>query len=313
MNSRGSLRNLVAGGLKTAMRPHPMHVVENINNGSRGTSPLSSSYFDELRLDIIEGNNKQLWMDVKSGWCHLCQEPIGGSLGIHVGDRDHTNLQALLILHVAYPRIWTGEGLLAHAHNQFPSIAAFATTCTTSFDHLHTPADAFRRAELEAILKYLVGKKIIHFAFENMQSYPFWYSGERMFKTQMVRLVSQYLPPLQAGMLTNLTQKCWGRTNGERMFDALRLGPLLESFGGTVPPTRERKAFFVRVIYWEALSVGVKEDMSAVDHLLLEGFIHRMAFECIFLQVMDYMNRVQKVVHLLGYPTLQDLKSWNLY
>lgn len=388
-----------------------------------------SVLFSNNTFDVMECNNKAAWSDHRTGWCHLCREPIGGSIGMHVGDRDHTNMQVSVLLSSIYPRSWKPKDLLDDIRNEaqgreklssnenetsnvkskreatsgselrstlpmpkstlrsqrfrqqyFSGVYAFASS-TNNHDHLHVYDDALRRAELESLLLHLIdggtmaridstlnkwsatpanltvdvpelqpleepaassnpapvtsstdaplllndqGKPIpinrnshavlTHSVTEPNGSFPFWYSGERMWKKHMIKMITMMFPPMQAGVLTNYSQKCWGRVNQERLFDALRIQELRKAMNlPLVPENKERKAFFVRAILWELVSAKMRPSVDPVTEVLIEITIKKMCFEMIFLQTMLYMNKVQDVMASLDYIEYEDLKRLNLW
>ena len=306
---KGSLRSFISsnvmghGGLKP---------VAEMNLKTRGTTPLSQNLFHDVSIDLIEGTNKQVWLDLKSGWCHLCQEPIGGSMGVHIGDRDHTNLQYFLLLFAAYPRTWRPADVFKAAALRHSSIFGYATTHSSS-DHLHVVDDAVRRSELEGLLLHMT--EAPHLALRSLRGevpLGFWYSGERMWKKRMTRMVNQMLPAANAGMTTNLTQKCWGRTNFDRMYDAMQIQRVVRSYGSEPYTDKESKAFFMRLVTWELMSVEARRDLCEVTKQLAELAMRRLCFELIFLQSMEYMNRVQRVHELLERPSLEELQRMNI-
>lgn len=209
--------------------------------------------------------------------------------------------------------LFSAQEVLEGAAHHFPALYHYATDCRVT-ERLHTNDDAVRRAELQALLFYLSHPPhmALSHALQGQSPQAFWYSGERMWKAHVSRIVVQIYPPMSAGMMTNFTQKCWGRSNGERMYDALQLDRFKSYYGWGPNESKERKAFFLRHLIWELLCAEVREEISEETRLLLSLAIRRLAFEMVYIQSMDFMDQVQQAHARLGYPSLEQLRSMRL-
>jgi hypothetical protein len=365
--------------------------------------------WDPLLLDTFEGSAKHQWVDVERGWCHLCQEPVGGSLGVHLSDRDHVCLAVFIYMYQLFPRgaIMDARDTLQHAFRRYHSLHAHATGSPMSQDHLHCVPDTVRRAELEAILLHLTGGPLgsaitgaaeavlssasavshdeaslvgddggdgggvdsqspavggadsegatilpdgtaaaaaggapvtaarssttttgstgstlgnrssstrvkytapLTHALQGRAPLPLWVAGERIFKVNIGRLAATMLPPMAPGTQSTFTQKCWGRSNLERMYDALNIARIHKSFGVEPKTTRDSRAFFMRTLFWELHAAMESRELCDTADVLVRDALRRIAFEAMFLQSMYYMNRCQMLVVSLDYPTLSELQ-----
>jgi hypothetical protein len=274
------------------------------------------SLWDERPFDVVEGNAKQQWVDVDRGWCYMCQEAFGTNLGVHLSDRDHVSLSYFLVMYTQYPREWDAARTLAAAQHRFATVAGHAAGIPLSADHLHCSQDAARRAELRALLMHLMAPPhhALQHALQGTANLGLSMSGERMFKETHSRLHATMFPPSAAGVHTQFTHKCWGRTNCERIYDALDLAELQQRYGATVQTSRGGKTALLRTLFFElCAAVDAKDGVGADDVtlVLLREALRRMAFELTFLVGMGYMNRVQTLVQRLGYPTLEALHELN--
>lgn len=291
------------------------HVVQTVDYATKGTSMDAQSLFHQPHRHLFTGWVKDSFVDSDSEWCYLCQEPLGVSSGTHVGERDHTNLQLFLYLNAIYPRTWNAKNLLNHMRQSMPSLHRYATTALTT-NHLHTQDDFERRQELEALIRHLARPphQALTAVLQGVAPLSVWYSGERMWKAAVTRACVELFPPMAAGIMTNFTQKCWSRTNEERLYDALHIASIQREFGREVDikTSKDARAFYMRALLWELLSVVTKDNLDEVTRLLVQIALQRMCFEQIFLCSMIYMNRVHKIVEELEYPSLATLHKWRL-
>ena len=299
------------------------HTEAGLDQGSIAQLPANRSQWDDLRLDIFEGNGKQQWLDADLSWCHLCQEPVSDR-GVHVGDRDHINIGYFVYLSTLWPRTWSAKQVLQACCGapRLPRVAGMlhehAVGCTTSTFHLHSMSDAQRRRELEGLLWYLSDSSRPHPVLTHSLrgNWPpqLWSSGERVFKASVTRLMSEMLPPYSANVQNCLGQKIWGRSNMEVLYEALHVAEILRANGAREPAdNKEARGFFMRTILMEA-HFAVDNDKrrgGGVGKVLVEEFLRRFAFESFFLVATTYMNRAQQVVALLDHPDKMKLHQLN--
>ena len=237
-------------------------------SSSSSSSSSSSATRTIPPFEVFEGNAKDQWIDGTRGFCHICQEPIGSVLN-HVGDRDHACMVAYLYFFSLYPRTWSVRKIVLDALHRFPRVGYNAVGHPFANDHLHTLDDSQRRLELESMLVHLSNPESPNFALPNVlqgnASISLWVAGERIFKPNLSQLVSEMCLPMTAGIQTGVTQKCWSRTNLERMYDALNVAKIQESFGAEAKTERLPKAFFMRSLFFE-LHAAVDETMNDEPH-----------------------------------------------
>ncbi|KEG05537.1 hypothetical protein DQ04_20741000 [Trypanosoma grayi] len=153
---------------------------------------------------------------------------------------------------------------------------------------------------------------------------------------------------MAAGVLTQIAHKCWGRSNLESVFDALRMQALVKqrcretivgaSASATVASrrgsptstrnlawkatlqrglsTKSEKASFVRLLLWE-LTTRIEEaagcdnalPVTEVECLMLELARRRLAFEMVYLQSMKYMQHVDATFREMSFPSPEGLVS----
>jgi hypothetical protein len=309
-----SLRETVLRNMPANVAPLFRAADYGLVTSSVARTAENRSLYDDLNLDTFEGNAKYQWIDEKLGWCHLCNEAFGGTLGVHLSDRDHVCLGLFLMLHSQYPRHWGPRACLHAAFEQYSALHDNATGFALTQDHLHCSNDAVRRAELEAILWHLTRgpNKCLDYALQGLAPMGLWVSGERIFKVNLSRLVSMYLPPMAPGVHSTFCQKCWGRSNQERMYEALNVASMHRANGVEPKMVRDSRAFFMRCLICEMHTALDNRRITPTANFLLEEALRRLSFEMIFLQSMYYMNRMQHVVDRLGgAPTLEELHALN--
>lgn len=301
---------------KQPVNPFPLLCAEDhgVRTASLGRSYSNRGLYDDLRLDVFEGNTKHNWIDEQNGFCHLCQEATGLTTGIHLADREHVCLGLFLYLASLYPRTWSATEVLNNCVAQFMWLHRSSTTLMMTQDHLHTVPDAIRRGELESMLLFLSSEKsgALNYSLQGRCPLQLWTAGERIFKVNISRLVAMMLPPMAPGVHSTFCQKCWGRSNQERMYDALNVGRIHEGHNVEPKNTRDGKAFFMRSLLWELHTVQDTKKMDDVSDLMVDIFLRRVSYEMIFLQSMYYMNRVQELLKKMDFPTLKDLHDLHI-
>ncbi|RNE99634.1 uncharacterized protein Tco025E_08966 [Trypanosoma conorhini] len=327
------------------------NVLNNLRVGPRGSSLACHSPFLQdgspcwIQNRIFDAPNKHLFLDPGGSWCHLCREPLGVSAAGHLSDREHHNHQLFLFLAAAFPRGEYGE----HFRPSFSPHAVF-TGAARSFPrlvqtvvggHVHTEQDALRRASLESMLIDLSdgesrGGRPILTAFHGAVAPELAHSGERLFKGAVSRLIVEWFPALGPGAITQIAHKCWGRSNLESVFDALRMQSLVnwrcsdaaweaspaarniawKSVLRRTLSTKTEKATFVRSLLWELTTrceeaAGCDKALpyTETEKLMLELTRRQLAFEMVFLQSMKYMQHADQLLREMSFPSVDTLMS----
>ncbi|EKF98713.1 hypothetical protein TCSYLVIO_010384 [Trypanosoma cruzi] len=323
----------------------------NLRVGLRGSSPMCRSTFAQeghpcwLQNRIFDAPNKHLFLDPGGTWCHLCREPLGTSAAGHLSDREHHNHQLFLFLAAAFPRgvhgehqrfLYSPNAVLDDATVLFPKLMQ-----AVGEGNMHTEQDALRRASLESMLIYLsdgglCGGKPVLTVFHGSVPPELAHSGERLFKSDVSRLIVEWFPALGPGAITQIAHKCWGRSNLESIFDALRMQSLVDRRGrevaGVLSPlarnrawrttlqrqlsTKTEKATFVRLLMWElttrceeAAGCDAALPLTETEQLMLELTRRRLAFEMVYLQSMKYMQHADQLLREMLFPSLETLIS----
>lgn len=288
------------------------------------TDAIRTDYDCNTKMDTVEELGKHWFIDTKSGWCHLCEEPVGIMAAHHSGDRDHMCLHFFLILHAHMPmRSWgSAHAVLEAAQHVGPGPGRLMeggslyrhVSIAHTMEHLHTQTDAVRRAELHSLLLHLTRSphQVITHALQGRAEVGVWYSGERMFRAELARKATQLFPPMAAGVITQFNHKCWGRTNLERTFDALNIAGILNAYGAPAPTEKDDKAYFMRSLFAVLMHAPITEGCSEVGIELARLARQRLVFEMIFMQTMQFMVKAQAAMKRLGYPTYEDLVALGL-
>ncbi|KAH9584270.1 hypothetical protein LSM04_006368 [Trypanosoma melophagium] len=354
--------------------------LNDLRVGLRGTSSMCCSTFASYGDDAFIGNrifespNKHVFADSTGSWCHLCREPLGLSLITHLSDREHHNHQLFLFLYAAFPRgvgkltnkSYHPSAVLKEAALLFPKLSK-----AVSAGYTHTEQDALRRASLQSMLIQLsssssssssssnnnnnnnnnssskfssctsVRVKPILAVFYGDVIPELAHSGERLFKSEVSRLIVEWFPAMGPGVITQIAHKCWGRSNLESIFDALHIQEIVDtrlhearvsaarataqSKGGSSSLTRNKawkellrrklstkseKALFMRTLFWE-LTTRCEETSSftEVECLLLQLVRRQLAFEMVYLQSMKYMQHADVTMREISFPSLDKLIS----
>jgi hypothetical protein len=265
--------------------------------------------WDPLQLDVFEGSAKHHWVDMQRGWCHLCQEPVGTNLGVHLSERDHVCLGVFMFMIAHYPRTWGTAQVVRDGLRRFPGVSGNAVAAPWCQDHLHTSSDEVRRAELHAILVELTGPPhcALQHALQSRAPMNLWVSGERMYKIVLSRLVTVMLPPMAPGVHSQFTHKCWGRSNLERMYEGLRIADIKRGFGVEPKTNKDGRAYWMRLLFWELMTALDNRPRGDATAVLLEEALRRLAFELTHHMSMYYMNRAYDVWVKAGRPSPQRL------
>nr|CCC92325.1 conserved hypothetical protein [Trypanosoma congolense IL3000] len=349
----------------------PLGKLTDLRLGLRGESMMCQNSFshhpDWSRIGnrIFECPNKHVFLDVENSYCHLCREPVGVSAITHLSDRDHHNMQLFLFLSTLFPRnavcggsetgstaapanastatenvlLYHPASVMGGAAKLFPRLSR-----AVSDGQVHTQQDALRRASLQSMLVLLSSGSIevggtarngppVLRVFHGDVSTELAHSGERLFKKDVSRVIVEWFPALSAGVSTQIAHKCWGRSNLESVFDALRLQPLLNQRSSEAPAnkgltvshgvkrnelkTKTEKASFMRLLMWELTTRNEEVDanfsgaspLSEVDQLLLQLARRRLAFELVYLQSLKYMQCANTILQEMSFPGLEDLMS----
>jgi hypothetical protein len=301
---------------------------------------------------------------------------------MHIGEREHVVQSVFVYLNALYPRTWSARRVLAEAtaHGRrfavprpatVPAsprlvaacdspIAALARhtrqdTATTDPAHLFTLDDAHRYSELEALILHAAlpsdaqsssssSSSLLQHVLQQSHHIPLHTQGEKMFKSTLSRMLVEMLPALSPVAHTQVTHKAWGRTNLERMYEALRIARIQERVGGTPVTTKDGRAYLMRNLFFELIvateaascAAPVQDASDAaqppqtpsattssvvggggdalsgdVGAVLGAEILRRLSFELIFSSAALFMNRAEAAVECLEFPTVDDLARWN--
>src|SRR3989338_3739839 len=121
-------------------------------------------------------------------------------------------------------------------------------------------------------------------------------------------------PALSPVSHTQLSHKCWGRTNEEMLYCRLELGRIQELVGGTALTTKDQRAYMIRNLFWElivATEFRCEDDLDPVAVTIGREILRRISFELIYAMSMHFMNRAQSIVEMLVFPDVEDLAKYN--
>jgi len=300
-------------------KPPTRPVARHLRLATRGVTPYSTTHVNSdhsLQSDLFEGYNKHGWMDARRAWCHLCNEPIGTALSIHVGDRDHMNMTLMLFVAATYPRQNNPRATVTDARLYLRRLGVVPFEGgKIGTEKFHATADLRRRQELRALLSHVMRDGLVGDSLRGNAQPAHAASGEKMMKDEMTRHVVRAFPPMSAGQMTQLTHKCWGRTNLERLYDALHLDAL-RSPEKPVLTTKDAKGSVMRQLFFELFSALARVHEVGIEcqlrSLILDEVVRRLCFELVFLQSMAYMAAVNNVWEQLEYPQQQGVELMGL-
>lgn len=287
------------------------------------------------------GNLSGVWLDDDTNYCSLCREPAQ-SRSSHIGfERDHHAINFMFYFSVHFPiRMWSAARLHHDAKIRFPKLYRHVTS-----HEFQTKDDVSRRAQLRAIIETLAKPpyRAVWRALSDALPPGLTGQGEKMLRESFARVTWPGAPHAGPNVMAAFSQKAWGRSNCELLYDLLNLGSMQESLFQTKAKTNKSdKSAVIRQLAVELHLLSTRQEvgqwsvessngdgesqqpvtttsdsnsrpsvgvLSEVCLHLADLALHRLCAEMVYLKSADYNVRAQRVIESLAYPTPAELNA----
>jgi hypothetical protein len=246
--------------------------------------------------------SKKVWLDKTRWHCVLCGEPI--SKLSHLGWWDHVNRHHWIALTAAYQRSWNAKQVLLTAERIIPLPRRSSILQSDSVSVF----EATRVAQIKALIWHLLAHRQLSAFSDSLTRTSMAVEGERCFRAVVSSTCLRSMPPMSSECMTRFQQKCWGRKNLERLYDALELGRLLEEYSQCKPEeSKDGKGEVMRALLYELFTLRQSGDVLV--SLVAELTLQRSAQELIGFASKDLCQETSVMTERLKYPTYDEIAS----